>query len=101
MVRLAGNLFHFAAAKAAITRASMSLFLVLGSFFLALRPCRPSGPALPAGVIDTQRAEDRLAPAVGGAQRMTVPHGFQVTLFAGEPDVLQPIAFEFDDRGRL
>ena len=27
--------------------------------------------------------------------------GFKATLFAGEPDVVQPIAFTFDDRGRL
>ena len=33
--------------------------------------------------------------------RMTVPEGFRVTLFAGEPDVVQPIAFTFDDRGRM
>ena len=32
---------------------------------------------------------------------MTVPEGFKVTLFAGEPDVVQPIAFTFDDRGRM
>ena len=32
---------------------------------------------------------------------MTVPEGFEVKLFAGEPDVHQPIAFCFDDRGRL
>jgi putative membrane-bound dehydrogenase-like protein len=32
---------------------------------------------------------------------MTVPPGFHVSLFAGEPDVVQPIAFTFDDRGRL
>ena len=35
------------------------------------------------------------------AQAMTVPDGFQVTLFAGEPDVHQPIGFAIDDRGRL
>lgn len=34
-------------------------------------------------------------------QRMTVPDGFQVTLFAGEPEVRQPIAFTIDRRGRL
>jgi putative membrane-bound dehydrogenase-like protein len=33
--------------------------------------------------------------------KMTVPDGFKVTLFAGEPDVVQPMAFTFDDRGRL
>jgi putative membrane-bound dehydrogenase-like protein len=35
------------------------------------------------------------------AATMTVPDGFKVTLFAGEPDVVQPIAFTFDDRGRM
>ncbi|MCA9262940.1 MAG: HEAT repeat domain-containing protein [Planctomycetales bacterium] len=33
--------------------------------------------------------------------KITVPEGFQVTLFAAEPDVRQPIAMVFDDRGRL
>lgn len=32
---------------------------------------------------------------------MTVPAGFKVTLFAGEPDIHQPIGFTIDDRGRL
>lgn len=35
------------------------------------------------------------------AKAMTVPEGFTVTLFAGEPDVHQPIAFCIDHRGRL
>jgi len=35
------------------------------------------------------------------AQTMVVPDGFRVTLFAGEPDVQQPIGFCIDDRGRL
>ncbi|HVX64759.1 MAG TPA: PVC-type heme-binding CxxCH protein, partial [Pirellulales bacterium] len=35
------------------------------------------------------------------AAAMTVPEGFRVTLFAGEPDVQQPIAQAIDDRGRL
>jgi putative membrane-bound dehydrogenase-like protein len=35
------------------------------------------------------------------AKNMTVPPGFEVTLFAGEPDVHQPIALCTDDRGRL
>jgi putative membrane-bound dehydrogenase-like protein len=35
------------------------------------------------------------------AKAMTVPDGFKVTLFAGEPDVHQPIAFCIDHRGRL
>ena len=35
------------------------------------------------------------------ARTMTVPDGFRVTLFAGEPAVKQPIGFCIDDRGRL
>ena len=33
------------------------------------------------------------------AAAMTVPEGFSVLLFAGEPDVMQPIALCLDDRG--
>lgn len=39
-----------------------------------------------------------LAEAVG---KMSFPEGFKVTLFAGEPDVVQPIAMTTDERGRL
>ena len=35
------------------------------------------------------------------ASAMTVPPGFRVSLFAGEPDVVQPIAMAIDDRGRV
>jgi putative membrane-bound dehydrogenase-like protein len=35
------------------------------------------------------------------AQAMTVPEGFKVTLFTGEPDVMQPIAMAIDDRSRV
>jgi putative membrane-bound dehydrogenase-like protein len=35
------------------------------------------------------------------ARAMTVPEGFKVTLFAGEPDVVQPIAMAIDDRARV
>ena len=40
-------------------------------------------------------------PPEKAAEAMTVPEGFLVTLFAGEPDVHQPIALCLDDRGRL
>ncbi|MDG2224348.1 MAG: dehydrogenase, partial [Rubripirellula sp.] len=35
------------------------------------------------------------------ARTMKVPEGVRVTLFAGEPDVQQPIGFTLDDRGRM
>ena len=40
-------------------------------------------------------------PGEEAARTMQVPDGFNVTLFAGEPDVRQPIGFCIDDRGRL
>lgn len=32
---------------------------------------------------------------------LKLPEGFTATLFAGEPDLVQPIGFTFDDRGRI
>jgi putative membrane-bound dehydrogenase-like protein len=61
-----------------------------------------------ASVIPTQAAEPsaieyppRPVPVELAASKMTVPPGFAVSLFAGEPDVVQPIGFTFDDRGRM
>lgn len=44
---------------------------------------------------------DAPLPPEDAAKTMVVPDGFKVTLFAGEPDVQQPIGFCIDDRGRL
>ena len=38
---------------------------------------------------------------VEAARAMTLPKGFTATLAAAEPDVVRPIAFALDDRGRL
>lgn len=35
------------------------------------------------------------------AKKMSVPDGLEVKLFAGDPDLTQPMAFCWDDRGRL
>ncbi len=35
------------------------------------------------------------------AEAMDLPEGFSVTVAASEPDVVRPIAFTYDDRGRL
>ena len=61
---------------------------------------------LAVGLVATGFADDSADPPspvpVGEAtQRMSVPDGFQVTLFAGEPDVVQPIAITTDDRGQI
>lgn len=33
--------------------------------------------------------------------KMAIPEGFEVSIFASEPDIAEPIAFCFDDRGRM
>jgi putative membrane-bound dehydrogenase-like protein len=40
-------------------------------------------------------------PAAEAVRRMKLPEGFTVSLFAAEPDVVQPIAMTIDARGRL
>ena len=34
-------------------------------------------------------------------KKMAVPEGFEVSIYASEPDIAEPIAFCFDDRGRM
>jgi putative membrane-bound dehydrogenase-like protein len=64
---------------------------------------KPAFPARPTKGPPAKPDEYRFAglPPDKAAEAMTVPEGFQVTLFAGEPDVHQPVAFTIDDRGRL
>ncbi|MDA0833815.1 MAG: c-type cytochrome [Planctomycetota bacterium] len=40
-------------------------------------------------------------PAEEAARTITLPEGFHATVVAEEPDVVQPIAFTFDGKGRL
>ena len=43
---------------------------------------------------------DALSPTEAVA-RMSAPAGFRVDLVAAEPDIHQPVAFAFDERGRI
>lgn len=63
------------------------------------KPSFPERPSAVPAVADAYKYAG-LKP-LDAAKAMTVPPGFEVTLFAGEPDVHQPIAFCFDHRGRL
>jgi putative membrane-bound dehydrogenase-like protein len=69
--------------------------------FYETRPEFPRSSAAAAGglVADTYRFAG--LPPEQAAKEMTLPPGFRAQLFAGEPDVKQPIAFAIDDRGRL
>ncbi len=50
---------------------------------------------------NAQPVVEKPFPPLEAAKTMQVPKGFNVTLFAGEPDIKQPIGFSIDDRGRL
>ncbi|MFM8274982.1 MAG: PVC-type heme-binding CxxCH protein, partial [Gemmata sp.] len=68
--------------------------------FHAQQPNVPPRPkAEPPGLADTYKHAG-LKP-LEAARAMTVPEGFSVSVFAGEPDLHQPIAFTIDHRGRL
>lgn len=45
-------------------------------------------------------ADGPLPPKTAAAS-IKLPEGFTATLFAGEPDVVQPMSITFDDRGRM
>src|ERR1041385_2156684 len=74
--------------------------------FYAERPAFPN-EIPPAKIVKQSEAppvdEVKFAglPPERAAKEMTLPPGFKATLFAGEPDIVQPIAFCIDDRGRL
>ncbi len=68
-----------------ITNLSGVAFLALASVAMGEDPAPPHGPVPPAQA----------------AARMTLPEGFKATLFASEPEVVQPIAFTIDPKGRL
>jgi putative membrane-bound dehydrogenase-like protein len=50
---------------------------------------------------NTQELSIPFTPPHKALEMMEVPEGFEVTLFAHEPDVHQPIAMTFDAKGRL
>src|SRR5437762_14280471 len=73
-------------------------FAAAWAAILAVTACA-AAPPVPPGPADEYKYAG--LPPDKAAAVMTVPEGFTVTLFAGEPDVHQPIAMCLDDRGRL
>ena len=78
-----------------IVRLFLAPLLLSAAPIFAAEPAKPTN-APPADFVKFAG----LSPA-DAAKEMTLPPGFKATLFAGEPDVKQPIAFCIDDRGRL
>ncbi len=81
-------------------RLAVALALTVASNQLGLQ-ANATDTGLPPGVVNTQNQTDHPLTPEQSRQAITVPEGFHVSLFAGEPHVLQPIDFDFDDRGRL
>src|SRR4051812_38043902 len=50
---------------------------------------------------NSEQSKDQPMPAEEAARTMKLPAGFRCTLFASEPEVQNPIAMAWDDRGRL
>src|SRR5437879_3284660 len=76
------------------------LIALFGSCSFTFTPAKDD-VGLPPGVKDTQNPKDVPPSPEEAVRRFKAPDGFNVTLFAGEPNVCQPIAMAFDDRGRL
>ena len=79
------------------TNPMMTMFLG----FLLMGSSAIFADELPEGVVNSQNPNDVSLTPTQSLKKITVPEGFEVTLFAGEPDIRRPIAFDFDDRGRL
>jgi putative membrane-bound dehydrogenase-like protein len=52
-------------------------------------------------IFNTEKSTDKFLSPEEAVKKISLPPGFKATLFAGEPDVQQPIAITTDDRGRL
>jgi putative membrane-bound dehydrogenase-like protein len=54
-----------------------------------------------AAAAQSQGPGGKVVPVEEAVKRIKAPDGFKVTVFAAEPDIVQPIASCIDDRGRL
>ena len=79
--------------------------LLAGGFALALLSWGAPGAAPPPKAEPVPHGQDRMpGPPLSPAEairKMTVPPGFTVELVAAEPDLVNPVAMCFDERGRI
>src|SRR5579859_2465491 len=92
-----------------ISKSYPSLILIRSDFrvilfILALLQAIPSQADAPSSFpkpYNTRPQDSRFLAPEEAVKRFHLPPGFRVTLFAGEPDVQQPIGMTRDPRGRL
>jgi putative membrane-bound dehydrogenase-like protein len=71
---------------------------------VALLCTAPLAMAQQANTLPKKQHKTSKAPFLKPAEavaKMAIPEGFEVSIFASEPDIAEPIAFCFDDRGRM
>ncbi len=78
---------------------SLILFL-LGLFFFSSCTVKKPPPVPLTYSGEHPRVQDPLSPEAS-MTHIQLPAGFSVKLFAAEPDIINPIAFTWDERGRL
>jgi putative membrane-bound dehydrogenase-like protein len=77
-----------------------SLFFAFAAALISVIP--PNSPAADDyQPRNTQKPGEEPPTPEQAVASITLPEGFQARLFAGEPDVRQPVAMAIDDRGRL
>jgi putative membrane-bound dehydrogenase-like protein len=72
--------------------------LFIYAFFMA--PCWAKAQS-EHGFVNTKPSGQPYLSPEESRKRMKVPDGFEVTVFAAEPDIINPISFTVDERGRL
>jgi putative membrane-bound dehydrogenase-like protein len=80
-----------------------SLELRAGSIVLALSllACSEALGQREFGFVNTQASGQPYLTPEESLKRMQVPEGYEIKVFAAEPDIINPIAFTVDERGRL
>ncbi len=88
---------------AAVVLLILAAPLVEDADCIALSVVRAQSPAQPATTIPhgQDQAPNLPRSAADAAKAMTVPPGFQVEVVAAEPDIVNPVAMTFDERGRI
>ena len=78
--------------------------LLLAAGFISLVAFAPTSPAQKKGEPIPYGQDKMPGPALSPAEalkKMVVPEGFRVELVAAEPDIVNPVAMTFDERGRI
>ena len=82
-----------------ITIFNLSSFLFILTLFTACSTKKAKLPELTYSG-DEPRIQNPLSPE-DSQKHIQVPEGFETILYASEPDIINPIAFTWDERGRL